>query len=224
MKNFFILEDHREQAEALAVMIRQYSPDALVSIATSIEEAALVLKRETYDLFFLDILLSEDDTSNSDGISFGKLLRSTKPYQQTPIIYITSYASYMSEAINKIHCYGFLQKPYTQYKVFALLDYLINSPSNIALQIKTESCVYRDLLFTDMIHIHSRGHNLNYTTIKGNFLSRQFTMSDLTTLLPDYFLRCHKSYWVNRHYISSIDTTSRYIHLRNCTDTNLWLH
>lgn len=52
MKHYFILEDHKEQAEALAKILHSYHSNIKTTIALSITEALQKIKEVTYDLFF----------------------------------------------------------------------------------------------------------------------------------------------------------------------------
>lgn len=219
MKHYFILEDHKEQAEALAKILHSYHSNIKTTIALSITEALQKIKEATYDLFFLDIQLSTEEQLSGNGIAFGKLLRTMTDYSSTPIIYITSFSEYINDAINSVHCYGFLQKPYLDTDAYHLLDSLANASDISTLKLKNKDCIYLELLFSDITHISSQLHYLNYYTQKDIHKSRQYTMKNLEEILPDYFIRCHKSYWVNRHFISSYDTINQCIRL--CNDSTL---
>ena len=219
MKHYFILEDHKEQAEVLGKIIHSYQPNTQITIAISVAEALQKLTECTYDVFFLDIQLSTEEKDSGNGISFGKLLRTMKNYTTTPIIYVTSFSSYINEAINSVHCYGFLHKPYLATHVYELLDSLSEIENFPSLRLKNSDCVYFELLFTDLIYISSHLHYLNYHTQNVIHRSRQYTMKELETVLPHYFIRCHKSYWVNRNFISSYDTANQCIRFINHSTT-----
>lgn len=218
MENYLILEDHTEQAKALSILIENYQSDIRVQIATSISQALLLLEDNTFDAFFLDIQLSEQNVLSGDGIQFGQLLRTSPSYQNTPIIYVTSFGGYISEAINHIHCYGFLQKPYHSSDVYALLDNLTNTPIVRSLQLRTNEYVIREISYSDLLHVHSKGRYLHYHTLYEVYTSRQYTMQTLSDMLPDYFIRCHKSHLFNYHYFAAYDTSNQYIRLLHYTE------
>lgn len=215
IENYLILEDHHEQAKALSILIKNYRSDTSVHIATSISQAFLLLEAYTFDAFFLDIQLSEQHTLSGNGIQFGQLLRTSPIYHNTPIIYVTSFGEYMSEAINRIHCYGFLQKPYQPSDVYSLLDSLTNAPTVRSLQLRTNEYVIREISYNDLLHVHSKGRYLYYHTLYEVFTSRQYTLQTLSDLLPDYFFRCHKSHLFNYHYFASYDASNQCVRLLN---------
>lgn len=215
MKHYFILEDHQEQAEALADIIYSYCTNIEITLSFSVAEALQKLNENIYDLFFLDIQLSTAEQISGNGIAFGKLLRTMADYSSTPIIFVTSFSAYINEAINSIHCYGFLHKPYLATDVYQLLDSLCTTQHISTLKLKNSDCVYLELSFSDITHISSQLHYLNYYTRKDIHKSRQYTMKNLEKILPEYFVRCHKSHWVNRHFIFSYDTVNQCIRLNN---------
>lgn len=209
MKQYFILEDHPEQAKALSKIIASHKKDVSITVAYTISEAmSLLHTTHTYDVFFLDIQLSTLENVSGNGISFGKLIRSQDLYRTTPIIFVTSYTKYINEAINGIHCYGFLTKPYLPEDVYQLLASLMPKELPARLKLKNSDCIYREIPFSDLVFIQSYLHYLHYHTIQDVHRSRQYTMKQLEKVLPDYFVRCHKSYYVNRHFISTYDSVN----------------
>ena len=166
-------------------------------------------------MFFLDIQLSSQEDISGNGISFGKLVRTYEAHRTTPIIFITSFPNYINEAINSVHCYGFLTKPYLPNDVFQMLDSISQKKTSAILKLKNSDCIYREINFSDILLIESHLHYLHYHTQNNVHRSRQYTMKQLETILPNYFVRCHKSYLVNRHFISSYDPINRRLHLAN---------
>lgn len=213
MKNYLILEDNQDQAKALSILIKNYRSDVSVHVAASISQALQLLENYTFDVFFLDIQLSEINALVGDGIKFGQLLRTYSSYQDTPIIYVTSFGGYMSEAINSVHCYGFLQKPYLPADVHALLDSLTNDPVVHSFSLRTNEYIIREIFYSDLLYVHSKGRYLYYHTLQEVYTSRQYTMQTLLDILPDYFVRCHKSHLFNYHYFVAYDTANQCVRL-----------
>lgn len=215
MKNYLILEDHQEQAKALSILIKKYQSDVYVHVATAISQALQSLEYYTFDVFFLNIQLSETNALAGDGIKFGQLLRTYSYYQDTPIIYVTSFAEHMSEAINNVHCYGFLQKPYRPADVHALLDSLTNIPVVHSFPLRTNEYIIREIFYSDLLYVHSKGRYLYYHTLQEVYTSRQYTIQTLLDILPDYFIRCHKSHLFNYHYFVAYDTANQCVRLQH---------
>ena len=64
-----------------------------------------------YSVYLLDIQLS--DNEHETGINLGKLIRSNKRTLFSPIIFTTTVTSAMKTALNELHCYNFLEKPFS---------------------------------------------------------------------------------------------------------------
>lgn len=215
MMQCLVVEDQKEQAQALSILISNYIKNTTVYIAASISEALQLLTKYAIDLFFLDIMLTDEASVAGDGIELGKLIHTMKHYQTTPIIYVTSYSNRMEDAINDVHCFGFLRKPYTDADVYKLLDSLFTIPQNTSLQIRTKECIFREISFSNLLFIRAKGKYMTYHTLDACHTSRQYTMQALEEILPSYFVRCHKSYLINQHFFSSYDAANQCILLEN---------
>ena len=157
--------------------------------------------------------INENDT-------YGKIKINSKEINETDIFIAiigenNDGHDYINEAINSVHCYGFLTKPYLPNDVFQMLDSISQKKTSAILKLKNSDCIYREINFSDILLIESHLHYLHYHTQNNVHRSRQYTMKQLETILPNYFVRCHKSYLVNRHFISSYDPINRRLHLAN---------
>ena len=215
MKHILLVEDFETQAKALKSIIQSHIPDVDITIASNIADALHFIQiLPTIDLFFLDIALSEDYSKKDDGITLGLEIRSRMKYTNTPIIYVTSYTNRIQEAINKVHCFGFLYKPYTPLDVTKLLDSIFQAENkDQKLLLKVESSVFFQLDLSSLLFVNAKGKYMIYQTQDCAHTSRQYSMKQLEELLPKNFIRCHKSYIVNKDYIKNFDTVNRYIHM-----------
>ena len=219
MKNLLILEDNLEHCRQLEHLVRLYNSESDivfdVTAATSVTDAANWLKKHPADAFLLDI--SMDNTpGNNEGLAFARYLRSTPEYQKKPILFITAYGSFLPEALNELHCYAFLMKPYTKEDLFRQLYDL--SHSREELYIKNRDNIYIRCPLDSLQYIQANGRYLKYVTTDGVFYSRQYTLNGLTEKLPADFVRCHKSYVINKKQIDNCDFVNRYIELRDCPE------
>ncbi|MBQ5559512.1 MAG: response regulator transcription factor [Lachnospiraceae bacterium] len=215
MKQILLVEDVLIQAQALKSIIQSHIQDTQITIASNAADALHFIQvLPTIDLFFLDIALSEEDNKMNDGITLGLEIRSRMKYKNTPIIYVTSYTNKIQEAINKVHCFGFLYKPYTSFDVTNLLDSIFQSEINEQiLLLKIESSVFFNLNLSSLLFIHAEGKYMTYQTPDSSHTSRQYTLKQLEQQLPSNFIRCHKSYIVNKDYIKNFDTVNHYIQM-----------
>lgn len=149
--------------------------------------------------------------------SVGLLSESVKKMEPpTPIIYVTSYSNRIQEALNTVHCFGFLYKPYTPCDVTNLLDAIFNTQKTSQfIQLKIDTSIFVNIDLNQLLYIKAQGHYLLYYTTNGTLTSRQYSMKQLLLHLPSNFIRCHKSYVVNKNFILNTDKVNRYIHMQH---------
>jgi len=99
--NVLIVEDERIAADKLELMLREIDPGIRVLAKTgSIKESVKWLVKNTADLIFLDIQLS-------DGISFSIF---EQVHINTPVIFTTAYDQYAIKAF-QLNSIAYLLKP-----------------------------------------------------------------------------------------------------------------
>lgn len=78
----------------------------------------LVESKETYELVFLDISMSE-----MDGLEVG--VRLYQKNFKTRIIYITSFNEFLNEAVNHTHAFAYLSKPIKEETLIKQIEELV---------------------------------------------------------------------------------------------------
>ena len=216
----FILEDNYVHCTYLTKLVEEYGTQHNMHFhiltADTLQKACALLPHYQIDIFLLDISLKNDE-NNKDGITFAHTIQSQFAYKNKPILFITACKIHMSYAINQLHCFSFLTKPYFKEDLFSQFDDLF-AQTNKSLMIKCLDGTYFPLLPSQLIYVYSRGRYLTYVTTQCSFESRQYTMKKLFQLLGNPFVRCHKSYIVNQTYIENYDFLLHYAHLTNSKD------
>lgn len=212
----FLLEDDIIQIKSIQELIADYSTQSGISIdllsAANLDAAQeIILTFPQIDVFLLDISLNNLSCDNA-GIRFAEFVQQFTKYRTKPLIFLTIYGDYMSYALNRLHCFSFLLKPYTPQELFRQLDDLLLSRDGTLL-LKNLDGVYMKLTPEHLVYIQSDGRYLKYHTLDDIIHSRQYSMQELEELLPKYFFRCHRSYIVNKIYIDNFDFRNRIIHL-----------
>ena len=157
--SIFILEDNMTQVKTLTRYIHNYAPDIELCIASSKEEAFILLKNHPdFNAYLLDL------------------------------------------------------KPYTQKDLYAQLDTIFHT--EYALQLKTLEGIYAKLNFAEIYYIESHARYMYFHTTQGIIKSRQYRLKELTTLLPSFFIQCHKSYIINSKYIDFVSPGQHFIQLK----------
>lgn len=211
--SIFILEDNITFAEALIKMINNYPVKLDCTHAANLNTALNKINSSThYTAFFIDILL-DDKSDNTDGLSFAEYLSESSSYKDTPIIFTTSFPNYVYDALNRLHCYAYLLKPFRQEDLFYQLDQIFKTSCSIRL--KTADGIYMKLDVDEIYYIQSFGRNMHFMTKRGEITSRQYTMKSLASMLPGYFKRCHKSFLINKKYIQSENPRDKTLRLKD---------
>lgn len=218
MLNILIVEDEKLQSEALKDMLLMYNPEFNIFIAHNANSAINISTDYDIGLFILDVDLSADpdsDNTNISGIDIGLKLRNSSKYSTTPIIYLTGVPEKIHQAVNDVHCFSYLSKPYSYFDIKKTLDDIFHSThiGNDAITINTLLNVQIPINFRNIYYVECLNHTTIVYTINGSFETRMLTLKDFLATAPDYFLRIHKSYIININYIYSYQKTKRLIHI-----------
>lgn len=218
MKYILIIEDNYAQAEYLAAILSKHNYHT--TIAHDFDSAInLILNTSLhYDIFFSDIVLN--DIHGHTGLDIGNFIRTLKRYKLTPIVYITAIASHISSAINNVHCYGYLIKPYTESDLVNIIndiesDNIIKSNTG-NIWVYDECGVMLNVNINEIIYISSyKARYIKIITKSNNFTDTKHRLSNILDELPDNFLQCNKSTIINVNRITVIDKTTNFISLQN---------
>lgn len=213
MIHILLLEDDVFQARGIMETIKAYDHEIDICYANDIIQATALLNEDiSFDAFFIDISL---DRKKKDcaGLDWANSLLETCRYQKTPICFITAFPEYVYQAINKTHCFSYILKPYTKTDIVSQLDMLFQKHQDIT--IKTTDNIYVSFPTTDLLYVQSRGRYLHFTTPASTYRSRQYTLKKLMPLLPPNFVRCHKSYIINKDYVTNYDFGNHYAHMKH---------
>jgi signal transduction histidine kinase len=127
IKRILVVEDEDRWREGLALILHERG--LVVDTASSIKEATELLRRNEYDIAFLDLRLSEDDDadappSGSSGLGLARLIHEHSP--ATLIIILTAYGLAVREAMH-LGVADFLDKSdFSDERVNRTLDKVIS--------------------------------------------------------------------------------------------------
>lgn len=200
MTNFLIYDDSRAACEELKKLIQEEMTGKDIEVYTAVnsQEAERLMENDI-SVLFIDIVLENE----SNGINFA--LSINKKYPKAKIIFITAYIKYCEE-IFWANPSGFLVKPFTAGKVARVFEILKNSQSKEDfLVISNSKNDVTKLLLNEIAYIESINRKLIYYMPDGEKIHESAgKVSDLDGELPDYFIRCHHSFYVNLNYVCRI--------------------
>ncbi len=197
--------------EPLAIMliekhVSQLPQLEIVASCQNALEAFEILKKEPIDLLFLDIQMPV-----LTGLEFAKSL------QHPPsIIFTTAYREYALESY-ELNVVDYLLKPITFTRFFKAINKFLNGRQQEAAPVvqvtaatpaepeyiyvnankKHIKVLFQDILYVESIKDYVRIHTTD------QWITTKDKISEFEQKLPDYFLRIHRSFIVNKRKLTA---------------------
>lgn len=201
---FIICDDNKEFAKLLKNKITELSPDCSVRIFNTLEELNFKLPDIAEDIsaVFLDI-----QQADGNGIEAG--VKIAEKYPHIKLIYVTGFGAEFAQSIfvgpSKATPVAFLTKPlqieYLRNALKKVSDNSNRTESYIA--VKTDSGSEL-IACSDILSVSGEGRKVIIETSAKNYHIYS-TLKATVSRLPDYFVRCHRSYVINTRRIERID-------------------
>lgn len=181
------------------------------SVSTFLSGEELLMDIEdygVYDLIYLDIELSR-----INGINAARELRDK--YPETVLIFISSYSQYYHDAFD-VQPFQFLDKPLDSVIFYDVLERAIHSlikyPQTISFYYNR---IYYNVRVNKILYFESDRRIVRVVceNVGYEFYGKLSDVEERLTGRMDLFLRIHRSYLVNAHYIKELSHT--YITMSN---------
>lgn len=198
-----ICDDEQKDREKLQDFISGFSGIAIEDAWINEFESGEQLLSSGYnpDILFLDILMKE-----KDGIQVGEEIRRHNP--DVLIIYITNLKEKISIAINRIHAFGYLEKPIACENVYTLLSDALNCLKQNARAGKvtflSENKSIIELPPSDIYYFEYFQRKIKIVTKSKNYICKE-KISEIANKMKSYgFEMCHQSFVVNLYEVEKI--------------------
>lgn len=225
MLNIFVCEDNAEQRKSIVknientVLIEELDMCFVLDTANPYELLESVKASANTGIYFLDIDLQCD----MNGMKLAQQIRLFDP--RGFIIFITSHSelSYMTFQY-RVESMDFVLKDNPTEAKVKIRECLLNALERYTCQAnkiqktytieigdRKISVDYNDIFFfetSDNIHkiiLHAKERQIEFSG----------TMKDLENILDENFVRCHRSFLVNRKNIQEVDTKNRILCFKN---------
>lgn len=225
MLNIFVCEDDAVQRKSIVqiikntVLIEELDMQLILDTPNPYELLETVKTSQNTGIYFLDIDLKCD----MNGMKLAQQIRLYDPRRL--IIFVTSHSelSYMTFQY-RVEAMDFVLKDNPAEAKVKIRECLLNALERYTLQTnKTHkvytieigdrriSVDYNDILFFETssnIHkviLHAKDRQIEFSS----------TIKELEKILDDTFVRCHRSFLVNKSNIQEIDTKNRIIYFIN---------
>ncbi|MGE4283383.1 MAG: LytR/AlgR family response regulator transcription factor [Clostridia bacterium] len=205
MSSILILEDEHYTRRLIRKMVSENVTAFQIFDTSKHSEAVDFAKEHSPDIALLDIELEAGEKVN--GLDVAKSISMTSP--KTKFVFITGYPKYALDAFS-VHPYDYILKPIDIKKMIETISVLAKEvEKEKSIQKEIDKIIIHDgnefafVTLEDILFIEKQNKNsLVYT--QENMYTTQQTLSELEQALPEYFIRVHKSFVVNKNKIHII--------------------
>lgn len=225
MLNIFVCEDNDMQRQIIVqiiqntILIEELDMQLVLDAGDPYVLLEKVKTSQNTGIYFLDI----DLNSNMNGMKLAQQIRLFDP--RGFIVFITAHSelSYMTFQY-RVEAMDFVLKDNPAEAKVKIRECLLHAMERYTLQTNKTHKVYTievggrkisvdydDIIFFETsrnIHkiiLHAKNRQIEFTS----------TMKELTSALDDNFVRCHRSFLVNKNCIKEVDAKNRIVHFTN---------
>ena len=199
-----ICDDEKSTCAEIEQMIKHFAFEKCIKLEVDVffDGDVLIeyLKTEKApDILFLDI-----EIPGKNGVKVGKYIREVLKNPDMFLVYISSKKDYALELFQN-QPFDFLVKPIKTERLLHIMEKIFNildrSESNF--EYKNQGNSYR-IMYKDILYFQSNGRKVNIV-MKEETRDFYGKLSEVQEACPEsLFLRIHKSYLVNMHYVKEI--------------------
>ncbi|SHJ34587.1 two component transcriptional regulator, LytTR family [Dethiosulfatibacter aminovorans DSM 17477] len=216
MAKIIIIEDEAAIRNDLAKTIRKIDEHIEIFETGSVLESMEIIQENDIDIFLIDIQLED-----GNGYELAKRIRKIDSYKLNHIVFITAVPTHAMMAYENIHCYSYILKPIDQdlleEQLFTLIKFGTkrkDSDDVLKLELELKSCKYV-VNVDDIIYLEAINQKKYLKTTKDCIELTRTSMAGMMNRLPDYFIRCHKSFIINKNRIEYVDKARKVIRLND---------
>lgn len=189
-----ICDDDKHAQEQLAGLINDWAAERKAEVGImyydSAESFIMSWPEASIDLVFLDIKMK-----SMDGVQLAENIR--KKDKNIMIVFVTSFRQYSLYGYN-VEALNYLIKPVQAAKLLLTLDkaYLIYNSRRNSFFIASEGKDQCKVFLDDIYYISMSAHYAEIFTADMSYTVRK-SAKELDEMLPEYFVRCHRSHIAN---------------------------
>lgn len=218
MKTVLIVEDNETSVEILEKVVRGINPGICIMKADSFEEAYMTAAKNGISLFLIDIILKTNNPGDISGLRFADAVRGMKQYKHTPIVFVTGLEDPKLYAYSELHCYYYIEKPYDIEKAAKIISEALEIPTaNVEHSVffRKDGVFYKrdisEVVYIDNTRIRQMVHFID-GDLKLQYKPCKAILEELNS---EKMIQCSKHVIVNIDFIDYIDSTNRYIKLKD---------
>lgn len=167
----------------------------------------------------IDIILNTKKPGDVSGLDFAREIRGISKYKFTPLVFITSLEDPKLYSYSQLHCYGYIEKPFSVAQVkdiiLGALEFPVKEDDDRYVYFRKDGIVY-SVYIKEIIYIESSRRKITIHCVNDELEIPYRTCGEILQELDSKsFVQCSRYCIVNKKYIKQIDYTNRFIKLRN---------
>ncbi len=218
MKKVLILINEAELGEKIESMVRELHPNVSVLCLNNVSEAYQLVLSQDIELMIVDAVLQKGNPEDISGIHFVEHVRKIVEYAFVPVILLSALSDEKMYAYSELHCYGFLEKPFSATVLRNLIHHALRFermlPKPVYIPFRQGGVLY-PVFVDDIVYVEHKRRKMYVHTKKENIEIPYHTCEQTLTELERYgFVLCARGIVVNRKYIYALDTTNHFVVLK----------
>lgn len=172
-----------------------------------ISDAYGIAEENKIELMIIDVTMG---TKRNEGLDFVGSIRRMERYVFVPVIVVSSYMEDRYAAFQKLHCFGFLQKPVVIEDAARLIkeamSYRISETGKRYIHLKY-GCIVHIVRISEIVYVEHKRREMYVHTRDETIRIPYRTCQETVRQLEGYrFEVCARGKIVNLHYVQSVDS------------------
>ena len=219
MKKVLILVHDEELGEKIEKIIVKGKQRVSIFRVTDVNKAYPIIMMHDIELAIVDVVLQKGNPEDISGLHFVADMRNVKNYEFVPVIMLSALADDKMYVYSQLHCYGFLEKPFSMSVLETLIQQAIlyerKTAEPVYIPFRKGGIIY-PILIKDIVYVEHKRRKM-YVHTKTECVEIPYhTCGQTLAELERYgFVLCARGIIVNKKYIYALDTSNRFVVLKD---------
>ncbi len=217
-RKVLILEDNKANMDALCKILNDLKRDIIIYCAYDLEKAFQISMEHHIHMFLVDIVLDVHNPGDVSGLTFAREIRDISKYKFTPLIFITSLEDPKLYSYSQLHCFGYIEKPFSVAQVrdtiLSAFEFPIKEDNDKNVYFRKEGIVY-SVCIKDIIYIQCAKRRVRIVCVNDELEVPYRSCEELLKELDsETLVQCSRYNIVNKTHIEKIDYANRFVKMK----------
>lgn len=218
MKKILLIESDYVIMDELYHIILKHKRNVSIFQTGDLADAYQTVLSHDIELIIADTALNKEPLTDISCLKFIEDIRQFDKYAFVPVIVISPLIDECLHAFRELHCYGYLEKPFS----YEAAEVLIKDALRFKMQKREKrfvyfksGCVFHPIRVSEIVYIEHKRRQMLIHTREGIVDIPYHTCSDtMQQLIDEDFVPCSRGTIVNMDFIQSLDGINQYLILR----------